>query len=261
MSVTRNQVEAVLTPRLPRDIVTRLLDEYTAIKQHLACRHFQPSEMNGGRFAECVARLIQHQHTGNYSPFGTHLGNGIVEQLSRQVAGNTCLFHSMRTLIPQFTAILYEVRNKRDVGHVGGEVNPNLSDSLLVARLADWIMTEILRIYYSCDINTAQKIADSLNETQIPIVAEVDGFVRVQNTALDYAQKTLVILYHKHPSKVQDRDLVKWTAHTHSTRFKKDVLGKLHSDALIHYDAAGYCTLLEKGIIYTEKSNLMQMVV
>ena len=260
MSVARNQVEAALSPPLPKDIVTRLLDEYTAIKQHLALRHFQPSEMNGGRFAECVVRLIQHQHNGNPTPFGQYLGSGIAEQLSRQIASNSRLSHSMRTLIPQFTATLYEVRNKRDVGHVGGDVNPNLADSLLVARLADWIMTEILRIYYRCDIATAQKIADSLNETQIPIVAEVDGFVRVLNTALDHAQRTLVILYYKRPSKVQDNDLVKWTAHTHSTRFKKDVLGKLHSDALIHY-AAGFCTLLDKGVIYTEKNNLMQMVV
>jgi len=260
VSVVRTQVEAALSPPLPKDIVSRLLDEYTVIKQHLAFRRFQPSEMNGGRFAECVIRLMQLYHTGAYTPFGTHLGSGVAEQLSRQLASNTRLAHSMRTLIPQLTITLYEVRNKRDVGHVGGDVNPNLADSLLVARLTDWIMTEILRICYRCDIHTAQKIADSLNETQIPIVAEVDGFVRVQNTSLDHAQKTLVILYYKRPSKVQDNDLVKWTAHTHSTRFKKDVLGKLHSDALIHY-AGGFCTLLDKGVIYTEKNDLMQMIV
>ena len=73
------------------------------------------------------------------------------------------------------------------------------------------------------------------------------------NTTLGYPDRTLVILYYKRPTKVQDVDLVKWTAHTHSTRYKNDILGKLHSDALIHY-AAGCCILLDKGVIYTEKN-------
>jgi len=260
VSISRATVEAVLSPTLPSEIVRRMLDEYIAIKQHLAFRRFQPSELNGGRLAECVVRLLQHKHTGTFIPFGTSLGSGAAAQLSRQIAGNTALPHSMRTLIPQFTVMLYEVRNHRDVGHVGGDVNPNLADALLVAKLADWIITELLRIYYNCDINTAQRVANSLNETAIPIVANVDGFIRIQNTTLDYLQKTLVILYYKNPEKVQDSDLVKWTEHTHSTRFKRDVLGKLHTDAYIHY-ASSYCQILQKGIIYTEKHIPMDLIV
>lgn len=155
---------------------------------------------------------------------------------------------------------MMDVRNRRDVGHKGGDVNPNLADSLLVARMADWILTEILRISYVGDINTAQKIADSLNEIQIPIVAEIDGFVRIQNTSLKFPDKTLVILYYKHPSKVRDTDLFKWTGYSTLSGYKKNILQKLDGDALIHY-ADGCCSLLQKGIAYIEKYIPMQLVV
>ncbi len=121
-------------------------------------------------------------------------------------------------------------------------------------------MTEILRVYFQCPIAQAQKIANSLNETQIPIIADVDGFLRVQNTALDNKQKSLVIMYYKYPEKVRDIDLVKWTEYSNPSVFKKNILGKLHSDALIHYES-GLCSLLDKGRFYVEKSIPMDLLV
>lgn len=108
-------------------------------------------------------------------------------------------------------------------------------------------------------MEAAQKIADSLNEIQIPVVAEVDGFVRVQNTSLDFIQKTLVIMCHKHPSKVTDAALIRWTEYSNSSVYKKSVLGKLHTSALIHY-TGGCCTLLPKGIAYVEKYIPMDLI-
>ncbi len=162
--------------------------------------------------------------------------------------------------IPRLLIVLLDIRNRRDVGHVGGDVNPNLSDAMFVAHTTDWIMTEILRAYYQCSINAAQEIANSLNETQIPIIADVDGFLRVQNMSLSPEHKALVILYHKNPVKVRDTDLQKWTGYTNTTRFRKEKLAELHADAYIHYEA-GSCTLLRKGSLYVEKHIPMELVV
>lgn len=260
MSIERDKVTKALSPPLPAEIVSHLLDDYIDIKQHLAFRRFQPSELNGGRFAESVVRLLQHLHSPPYTPFGTHLGNGVAQNLRTNIESNTTLHDSLRLYIPRLVVVLLDVRNRRNVAHVGGDVNPNLSDSLFVAHTSDWIMTEILRIYYRCSINEAQQIANSLNETRVPIIANVDGFLRVQNTSLSYQHKALVMLYYKNPEKLRDSDLCKWMRHTHITRFKKDVLGQLDDDALIHYEG-GLCTLLDKGKIYVEKNISMELLV
>lgn len=258
MGIAKSQVIAVLSPPLPNDIVAHLLDEYQDIKQHLAFRKFRPSELNGGRFAECVLRLIQHLDNPPHTPFGTSLGNS--DNIIKRVESNTSLHESMRFFIPRLARILLDVRNRRDVAHVGGDVSPNHSDSVFVSHNADWILTEIIRIYYSCSQDSARKIADNINEVRVPIIADVDGFVRVQNTTLDFRGKILTILYYKNPAKVRDTALIKWTRYSNPSTFKRDILSKLDADALIHYED-GFCTLLPRGIIYTESHIPMELLV
>ena len=250
MGVAKNQVITALSPPLPNDIVSHILDNYQEIKQQFAFRRFQPSELNGGRFAESVLRYIQHLDNPPYTPFGKQLDS---ERIVRRVENNTALHESIRLFIPRLARILLDVRNRRNVAHVGGDVNPNLSDSLFVSHTADWILTEILRIHYNCSINEARKIAESLNEFSIPIIADVNGFPRVQNTSLKLSEKILAILYYKNPTAISDQDLAKWTKYANVSRFKKEILSDLDSQALIHYEN-GLCTLLPKGVIHTEKN-------
>lgn len=258
MSIAKNQVIAALSPPLPNEIVTHLLDEYQDIKQHFALRKFRPSELNGGRFAECVLRLIQSLDNPPYTPFGTCLVSS--DSIIRRVESNTSLHDSMRLFIPRLVRIMLDVRNRRDVAHVGGDVSPNYSDSLFVSQNADWILTEIIRIYYSCSIDSARKIVATINEVRLPIIADINGFVRVQNTKLDTRSKTLAILYYKNPEKVRDTKLIEWTKYSNSSVFKRTILSKLDSEDIIHYEN-GFCTLLPKGIIYTEKNISMELLV
>ncbi|MEP6487564.1 hypothetical protein NDI43_08125 [Microcoleus vaginatus GB2-A3] len=258
MSIAKNQVIAALSPPLPNEIVTHLLDEYQDIKQHFALRKFRPSELNGGRFAECVLRLIQFLDNPPYTPFGTHLKNS--DNTIKRVASNTSLHDSMRLFIPGLVRIMLDVRNRRDVAHVGGDVSPNYSDSLFISQNADWILTEIIRIYYNCSMDSATKIVATINQVRLPIIADINGFVRVQNSKLDTKSKTLTILYYKNPEKVKDIKLREWTKYSNSSLFKRNILSKLDSEDLIHYEN-GFCTLLPKGIIYTEKNISMELLV
>jgi hypothetical protein len=258
MSIAKSQVIVALSPPLPNDIVTHLLDDYIEIKQNFAFRKFRPTELNGGRFAESVLRLIQQQDRGTYTPFGTSLTN--TNSIIDSALNNTTLHESMRFYIPRLARILLDVRNRRDVAHVGGDVSPNLSDSLFVSHSVDWILTEILRIYYSCTIDAAKKIAESLNEFTVPIIADVDGFIRVQNTSLKLDEKILAILYYKNPAPVQDTDLVKWTKYQNASRFRREILADLDNRVLIHY-ANGLCKLLPKGIMHVEKYIPMDVII
>jgi hypothetical protein len=258
MSIAKNQIISVLSPPLPQDIVTRLLDEYQDIKQQLFFRKFRPSELNGGRFAECALRLIQYLDNPPYTPFGTSLYN--TNNIISRVESNTSLHESIRFYIPRLLRILLDVRNRRDVAHVGGDVSPNYSDSLLISNITDWILTEIIRIYFNCSIDSARKIIENINEVRVPIIADVDGFVRVQNTSLNFRDKTLAILYYKNPEKVKDSLLCKWTKYSNLSAYRRNIIVKLDAEAIIHYDQDRFCTLLPKGIVYIEKHIPMEII-
>lgn len=251
MSVTKAQFLSALSSALPLDIVENILNEYLDIKQHLVLAKYSPSELNGGRFSECVIRLIQHLSNPPYTPFGQHLSH--IDQIIRQAEGNTGLQDSMRFYIPRLTRVLLDVRNRRNVAHVGGEVDPNYSDSLLVSQVADWILIEIIRLYYNCSINEARDIASSINQVHIPVVFNFNGFLKVQDSSLSIRDKILIFLYYSKPNNLIDTELLKWTKYSNVTRFRKDILSQLDYDALIHYHDA-LCVLTPKGVVYVEKN-------
>ncbi|HEY9692317.1 MAG TPA: hypothetical protein V6D15_08940 [Oculatellaceae cyanobacterium] len=250
MSIQRSQIETALSTKLPKDILVALLDEYQHIKQQFFLGKFQPTELNAARFSECVLRLIEFLDTGNYTPFGKQLNT---QSIINRVSNNTTLPEGIRFFIPQLIRVLLDIRNKRNVAHVGGEVNPNYSDSLFVSHCADWILVELIRNYHTNSIDAARKIVTSINETKIPVIVEVGNFIRVQNTNLKTDQKTLLILYYKQPDKVSDVDLIRWIKYSNASRYRTDILKLLDNEALIHYEN-NFCTLLPKGMIYVEKN-------
>lgn len=260
MSINRSAVKAALSPPFPAEIVDSLLVEYQHIKQQFFLRKFGPSELKGGRFAECVVRMLQFLDGGTYTPIGTQFASGATDRAINRTAQNAAIPETMRFYIGHLTRVLLDIRNKRDVAHVGGKASPNHSDSLLVCQCADWILTDLIREYGTCTIDVARQMVANINEIKLPIVAEVNGFVRIQNTKLKLQEKVLVVLYYKRPNKVRDSDIAKWVLYTHTSRFSKEILPPMHSDALIHY-SGGQVDLLPLGEAFVEKNISMEMLV
>lgn len=253
MSVFKNEIVAKLSQDVPRELLERLLDEYIDLKRQFALGRYRPQELHGGRFAETFLRILEHLNdpTQPYTPIGQQLDR---QRTVNRVRNNGALHPSLRVFILSSLGILLDVRNRRDVAHIGGDVNPNYADSRLVCQLADWSLAEFIRLYYHCPIGEAQSIVDRINQVRIPIVAEVEGFVRIQDISLGAADRTLVALYQKKPEKQRDTDLMAWVQYKNSSRYKSEILRRLHGEALIHYDENGYCSLLPKGVIYVERN-------
>lgn len=258
MAVTKSEFVTALSSNVPSEILEKLVDEYLSIKQNLLLSNFSPSELNGGRFSECVIRLIQHVSNPPFTPFGQHLAH--VDQIIRQAEGNTMIHESMRIYIPRLTRVLMDVRNRRNVAHVGGDVDPNYSDSLLVSQVSDWILMEVVRLYYNCSVDAARTIVESINQVHIPVIFNHNGFLKVQNSTLAVREKILVLLYYCKPKECNDNDLIKWTKYSNHTRFKKSILAQLDSEALIHYDN-GLCILTTRGVVYVETHLNMEIIV
>jgi hypothetical protein len=252
VSLLKNEVIAKISRDVPQELLDHLLDEYIDLKRQLALGRYRPEELRGGRFAEALLRVLEHLSAPAqaYTPFGQQLDR---QRIVNRVRNNGALHPSLRVFVLSMAEILLDVRNRRDVAHIGGDVNPNYADSRLVCQLADWSLTELIRLYYQCPVEEAQRIVDHINQIRVPIVAEVEGFVRIQDTSLRAKDRTLVALYHKRPEKQRDTDLMAWVQYQHPTRYKKEILRQLHDEALIHYDK-GFCTLLPKGVVYVEQN-------
>src|SRR5581483_11820547 len=144
---------------------------------------------------------------------------------------------AIRIQIPRMLIALYEIRNNRGVGHVGGDVDPNAMDARVVLEMAKWILADLVRIFHPNSINTEQasKLVDSLVERTVPAVWKTGDVRRVLDPGLKARQQVLLLLYSVN-GPVKARDLFEWVEHSNFTTFKKQVLGQLHKERLINFN-------------------------
>lgn len=248
MSTPRIKLIKSLDQSFPEELLEGLVDKYIEIKQQFYLGKFQPTELNAARFCEYVLRLLEFIDKGQYTPLAKSLNTSkIIGELPKNIS----LTNTVRQFIPNLVRVLLDVRNQRDVAHVGGEVSPNFSDSLFVVHSTDWIFTELIRHFYVCPIEEARRIVISLNETKLPVIGEFDGFLRVLDPNLAVKDKTLLLLYHKQPTSLSDANLLKWSEYSNSSRYKKVILKDLHQEVLVHYQGT-MVTLTAVGIKYVE---------
>ena len=80
---------------------------------------------------------------------------------------------------------LYDVRNNRNVGHVGGEVDPSHMDAVCVLQMSKWLIAELVRVLHDCPVDEAASVVEALSERETPLVWKVGGRTRVLNPALN----------------------------------------------------------------------------
>src|SRR5690348_16230428 len=134
---------------IPAGLRDPLLEEYRKIIQNFLEQRWLPSELHGGRFSEIVYTILDGQAKKAYAASPAKPAN--FPDACRKLENNKFphVPHTCQILIPRMLPALYDVRNNRNVGHVGGDVDPNYMDSMAVLSMANWILAELVRVFHS----------------------------------------------------------------------------------------------------------------
>jgi hypothetical protein len=219
---------------VPSGLRTPLISEYQSIVQNFMEHRWLPSELSGGRFSEIVYTILDGQANGNYAAVPSKPKDF---PLACRKLENNSLAHvprSFQILIPRMLPALYEIRNNRSVGHVGGDVNPNHMDSVAVLSMCNWVMGELVRVYHGLSITEAQKVVNALAEIRIPAVWSDSSKKRILLTGLRLPQQLLLLVATTVPE-VTSKELLVWSEASDKRYFLK-ILRKLHKDRLIEFD-------------------------
>src|SRR6185437_16022447 len=146
---------------------------------------------------ECVYWICHGFVTGTYATRPSKPPNMLdvcreIEKLTRTGKPGD---HSLRILIPRMLPALYDIRNNRGVGHVGGDVDPNQMDATAVYSMSSWIMAELVRIFHGVSTHEAQEAVDALVERKLPLIWDTGAVKRVLDTDLSNRDQTLALLY------------------------------------------------------------------
>jgi hypothetical protein len=229
---------AKLLAGLPSGLREPLLNTYKEIASNYVERRWEPSELNGGKFCEAVYSIINGAVTGSFPdrPSGPDNMAQACRALEGKPANATLIGDkSLRVYIPRMLIPLYDIRNNRGVGHIGGDVDPNYMDATAVFSAASWILAELVRIFHSTNTAEAQSSVDALVERKLPLVWSVAGVRRVLDSSMPTSDQVLVLLYGE-PAAVADKELSNWVEYSSPSMFRTRVLEPLHKARFIEFD-------------------------
>jgi hypothetical protein len=221
---------------IPNDFRKKLIDAYKSLKRDYAEGRHEAAGLSAGKVCEVVIRLLQQVILGSYTPFGTNIPNFADEcrKLVTSPAGSAV--ESLRIVVPRCLVFMYTMRGKRGIGHVGGDVEANRIDSATLARSADWVICELIRVYHGLSLEEAQDLVDNLAIRELPDIGEVGGKKRVLRNKLSASQKTILLLYSDPASYVLAEDLFEWVEYSSFSKFKQNILRPLHNNRIVEFD-------------------------
>lgn len=220
---------------LPAALRSRLLARYRDLKAAYVNGQYDACGLRAGRLCEVLVRVLQNELTGSHTPLGTKLDAFDKECLKLERLPRNAGPEGLRVIMPRALNFLYTLRNKRGIGHEGGDVDANEIDAATAVRLADWCVSELIRVVHSISLEEAQALLDVIAEREVPQVWSVASAKRVLDPTLNYREQTLLLLYAEE-APVPVEDLLAWVEHPRMSNYRTHVLLPLHRDRLIEYD-------------------------
>jgi len=198
---------------------------------------WEPQGLNAGKFCEIAFCVVEGFLTGIFPAKANKPANFVdaCRALERRAPGAKPGDRACRILIPRVLCALYEVRNNRGVGHVGGEVDPSHMDAAYVLASTKWVTAEFVRIFGTADTAAATAAVETLSERQNPVVWDTGSGKRVLVKGMIAMDRALVLLYDS--GRVAANDLAKWSEYSSPADFRSKVLKKAHREQLLDYDA------------------------
>lgn len=231
---------------LPTTLKESLLGEYHSLTNNFREHRWLPSELSGGKFCEIVFTILQGYASKNY-PSSPQKPSDFVSAC-RKLETNKDVPRSFQILIPRMLPALYEIRNNRGVGHIGGDVDPNQIDATLVVSTCSWIMAELVRVYHDLPISDAQAVVNRLVEYPSPVIWQGDHVKRILRNHLNLADQVLVLMASE-AGPVSGKQLMRWTEHYNRSYFLR-ILNRLHIERGIEFDKSkDKVTLLPPGAL------------
>ncbi|UIP07720.1 hypothetical protein LY632_04795 [Erythrobacter sp. SDW2] len=240
---------------IPSAFEQELFRCYKEIERNFRERRWEPAELNGGKLCEASYSILKG-HVDNSFPAKPSKPKNMLEACKALESAPSTFGRSIRLQIPRMLVALYEIRNNRNVGHIGGDVDPNHMDAVCVLQMSKWIVGEFIRLFHNVSVEEASNLVEALTERHIDVVWHTGSKKRILKPGLSMIQKALLMLYSE-AEPMSEATLVDYIEHSNPSVFRRDVLRKAHREKLLEYDAVNKTVeisplgikLVEEGIL------------
>lgn len=204
--VERQVLVAEISPPFDRELAERLVGEFVSIERRFIQRDWEPASLDGGQFAEILARAIYHLDSGNLSPqkgVGECIKYIENEQTSHALQPRSHALHLMKVV-----ETIYKFRSARGAVHISPTYGPNHMDAKLIVECVRWCMSETLRLFWrSNDREVVARVIRELLQFEVPCIGVYKGVLLVQRTDLLVEEEVLLLLHYAGEAGMTRKDL------------------------------------------------------
>lgn len=186
---------AQIAPPLDRGLSRSLVNEFLAVERRYALGDWEPATLDGGQFAEIAARIIYHIDSGNLA---RRKGvNECLNYVEDETNSNSHAFPGRRSSLHLCKVLrtLYKFRSQRGAVHIDPEYTANELDSKLITELVRWVMSELLRIFWTGKTADVASAIREIVRFEVPAIITIDGKPLVLNTDCTVEEEVLLLLH------------------------------------------------------------------
>ncbi|MEA1619783.1 hypothetical protein SOQ14_12740 [Erythrobacter sp. T5W1-R] len=213
---------------IPQSLRDELLGEYQQIVTNYYEGGWGASELSAGRFCEVAYTIIRGRADGSYPLKGAKPHP--FDQKCRALETETRLERGLRLLAARILPALYEIRNNRDSGHVGAEVNSNQMDSSFALSASSWILGELIRVFHNTTTELAEEAVRQISEIRTPAIWTNGSVRRVLKDGLKLEEEILLLVASSGGCSISN--LADWSGNANRSYILK-ILKKLHDNRLV----------------------------
>ncbi len=150
MPLSAKQLATELAKIVDPSFASSIVDSYTEMQQRFYAGDWQPSELDGGRLCEAVARACYQLDSGTVTH--SQLPKELCEKLEDEANLRPhTLYAKARRHISRAIMLVYKFRSDRGSVHISPDYSANEMDSILMVHAGKWIFAEFLRLAWNKD--------------------------------------------------------------------------------------------------------------
>ena len=207
MSLSARQLTDELAKAIDPALADAVVTSYIEMQQRFLAGDWQPTELDGGRLCEAVARACYQLDSGTvtHSQLPKELCDKIEdEQNLRQ--------HNLdikdRRHITRAIGLVYKFRSDRGSVHISPKYTADFMDSMLLVHAGKWILAEFLRITWTQDKELIAETIAQIVQLEYSLVHELDGIPLVLDERVSAPEEILLLLNHAEGHKLSRYDLI-----------------------------------------------------
>lgn len=199
------ELSSVVDPALADAVVT----SYVEMQQRFLAGDWQPTELDGGRLCEAIARAVYQMDSGTVTH--SQLPKELCEKIKDdppQPGRRHNLLQPDRLHICKAIGLVYKFRSSRGPVHISPHYKADFMDSMLIVHAGKWLFAEFLRLAWKKDKEIIAATIAQIVQLEYSLVHELDGVPLVLDESVSAPVEILLLLNHADGNRLQ-RDVLR----------------------------------------------------